>query len=89
METFKVAHSTDNGAHEYFNGTNTLLLHGSSQISAFPGGLGQSQMVTEFFLTDGGGKVNLVSEDEEGSLGEFFDSEETLLEAVEYNKMNL
>ena len=36
-------------------------------------------MVTEFLFADGGGQVDLVAEDEEGGLGELFDSEEALI----------
>ena len=37
-------------------------------------------MVAEFFFADGGGEVDLVAEDEEGSFGEFFNGEEALIE---------
>lgn len=55
LETFKVSHSTDDGTHENFNWTDSLLLNGGSQISSLSGGLSESQMVAKFFFTDGVG----------------------------------
>lgn len=80
LETLKVSYATDDGAHENFDGTDALLLDGGGQISAFAGGLRQSQMVTQLFFTDGGGQVDLVGQNEEGSLGQVFNGEQALKE---------
>jgi len=62
--------SHDNTAHEQLNGPDTL-----ERDLALTSSLVQTQLVAQFLLTDGVGVVDLVSEDEEGDLGEVLHGE--------------
>lgn len=80
FESLKVSHATHDGAHEDFDWTDSLLLDGGGQVSAFSGGLGEAQVVAELFFADGSGQVDLVGQNQERRLGELFNREEALID---------
>lgn len=63
--------SHDNTAHKQLNGPDAL-----ERNLALAGGLVQTKLVAQLILAHGIGVINLVSEDEEGNLGEVFHGEE-------------
>jgi hypothetical protein len=61
----------DNTAHEQLNGPDTL-----ERDLALASGLVQTELVTEFILGDGVGVIDLVTENEEGNLGQVLHGEQ-------------
>lgn len=78
LESFRVSHSSNHGAHENFDGADALLLDGGAQVSSFSGGLGESQVVTEFFFAHGSWQINFIAQNHEWSPWQVFNSKETL-----------
>jgi len=72
-DTLAVALSHDNTAHEDLNGADTL-----ERDLALAGGLVKTKLVSELVLADGTGVVNLVAENQEGSLGKVLHGKESI-----------
>jgi len=72
-DTLTVTLSHDNTAHEDLDGTNAL-----ERNLALAGSLVETKLVSELVLTDGTGVVNLVTKNQEGSLGEVLHGQKSI-----------
>lgn len=70
-DTLAISLSHDNTAHEQLDGTDSL-----KRNLALASGLVETKLVAELVLTDSVGVVDLVTENEEGDLGQVFHGEE-------------